>query len=256
MTAVDEPNLKVKVALGLVPGWRELRKFGMNDAVVSSSTQEMWPLGTARVWPTSAAVAIAASSDAADDGNPVGTGARTIIIEGLDANYEEVSETLTMEGLSNATTTQTFLRINRAYVQYAGSNGINVGNITITVGGNPQAYIEANEGQTQQTHYTVPAGHTWIIQDYHIAVGRMSGSTDLHVMGQIRLYDEAGLNNYQSWRSVSDIYLWNGGGWDNFAGATVVPQKTDVRQVIVSSTTTQANSVVEGYLIKNDRFDT
>jgi hypothetical protein len=242
-------DLKLAVAIGAIPGWRALRKFGMNDAVVSSSTQEMWPIGTAKIWPTAAGTLSVVSSSTADD---VGsTGAESIVVQGLDADYNEISETIAMDGLTPVASTAEFLRINRAFCTTVGSGEVNAGNITISIGGNPQAYIEATEGQTHQTHYTVPAGHTWIIDDYHIAVGRMSGNTDLHVMGMIRLYDETSNNNYQSWRSVTDIYLWNGGKWDNTSGDLVIPEKTDFRQKIVSTVATQANSVIEGYLVDN-----
>ena len=153
----DCSNLKEAVALGLVPGWRSFRKFGTNDSL-ASGTDEMWPLGTSRVRPTSAAVASAVSTAAADD---VGsTGALTLTIEGLDANYLEVSETIAMDGTTPSATTQTFLRVNRAYIATAGTGQTNAGHITITVGGDAQAYVEASEGQTHQTHYTVPADHT------------------------------------------------------------------------------------------------
>jgi hypothetical protein len=258
MSLLDEPNLTLKVGLGHEPGWRNLRKFGMNPAVTSSSSQEMWPIGTAKVLPTAAGALAVASDSAEDDENeatPPGTGAFSIRVEGLDANYEEISEDIALTGTTPAASTASFLRVNRAYCTTVGSNGVNVGNITISIGGNAQAYIEANEGQTHQTHYTVPAGHTWVVTGYFMQVGRMAGAVDLHILGQIRLYDETSNDNYQSWRTISDIYLWNGADWMNDGTATPIPAKSDVRQVIDTDATTQASAVISGYLIKNDRFD-
>ena len=238
---------QLAVASGKVPGWRWLRKFGMNDAINgSSTTEDMWPPGTPRVLPSTAAVAIATSDDGNDDGNPASTGAIQIVIQGLDENFDEIEETLVLEGLSNATTTLEFLRINRAYVDTSGSTETNEGNISITIGGALQAYIEALEGQTHQTLYTVPAGHTWIIADYQLKSGRMSGSSDLQIVGAVKLEGK-------SWRVISDIYMYSADNWQSSTdGATVIPAKTEVRVQVVSSGATQAVAVAAGYLVDNN----
>jgi hypothetical protein len=231
MGIAQDNNLKYRVALGQVPGWRIFRKFGMNDNVVSSQTQEMWPLGTARVWPSAAGTVSTVSSSTDDDADP--------------------SEDVTLDGTTPVVGTKSFLRVNRAYILTAGSGEINAGNITGSIGGNAQYYIEATQGQTHQTHYTVPRAHSVLVDQYRMNVGRMGGSTDLHVLGQARL--NGGVND-EGWRSLTDIFIWNGGGWANDSGATLVPEKTDIRQVIKSTTTTQASAVIAGFLITNDSY--
>ena len=78
----------------------------------------------------------------------------TGIVSGLDANYDEVSEAFTLNGSGTYTTTQTFLRVFRAYV--TGSTAP-AGNITIS-NGSTYAQITAGENQTLMAVYTVPAG--------------------------------------------------------------------------------------------------
>ena len=236
-------DFKVAVALGQVPGWRRLRKFGMNDGV-SSGTEEMWPPGTLKVWPAAAGVVACVSDDSADDAAAVGTGMWTITVEGLDANLNEISETVSLDGAVPVNTTASFLRVNRVYGVTAGTGQTNAGNISCSIGGNLQGYIESGEGQSHQTAYTVPSGHVWVVDTYIISVGRMSGSTDLQVLDQIKL---TGANT--TWRTISDVFLWNGAEHNNSNGATLLPAGTDVRQLIVSSATTQANSIIDGYLI-------
>jgi hypothetical protein len=209
----------------------------------------MWSAGELRVLPSEAAVCIATSTDANDDGNPASTGASVIRIEGLDANYDEITEDITLEGLSNATGSKSFLRINRAYITTAGSSEVNEGDITVTIGGNTQAFIEANQGQTHQTHFTVPNGKYFLITSYFIGVGRMGGSTDLHILGQIKL------DGQTSWRSITDIYLWDGGRHHNDHGAELIPPKTEIRQRIISTATTQAHGIYGGYLIDANYID-
>lgn len=241
-------NLEIAVSIGAIPNWRAFRKFGMNDAV-PSGTSEMWPAGELRVLPTSAgqfSIVSDSAEDDPDEATPPGTGAWTVTVEGLDSNYDEISETVTLAGLTPVLSVGTdWFRINRMYNVTAGSNEVNVGNITASIGGDTQAYIEANQGQTHQTHYTVPAGHSLMIRGYRLNVGRMSGSTDLHVLGQAKFFGTT------AWRSLTDIWLWNGANWMTNEGATLIPEKTELRQRIISTTTTQSSSVTVGYLIKN-----
>ena len=244
-------EFKIAVAAGLVPGWRRYRKFGMNNAL-ASGTEQMWPPGTLKTLPAAAAVASIVSDSAEDDpdeATPPGTGAWTVTVEGLDANYDEVSETVTMTGTTPVLTTQTFLRLFRSYVVTAGTNGNNVGNISTSVGGNLQSYIEASEGQSHQTDYCVPNGHVWLIDLYSVRVGRMAGTTDCQIQGQIKLN---GSNT--AWRTISDIYLYNGGSHLNPGTATLLPAKTDLRQLITIDTTSQAVGIIDGYLVKSDQL--
>jgi hypothetical protein len=155
-------DFNIAVSIGALPGWTALRKFGRNDDVDGS--EEMWELGTTRVLPTSPGALSVVSSSAEDDpdeATPPGTGCFTIVVEGLDSNYEEISEIIALTGTTPVASVGTdWYRVNRAYGVTAGSGQVNAGNITISIGGDAQAYIEANEGQTHQTHYTVPAGKT------------------------------------------------------------------------------------------------
>lgn len=235
-------DLTTCVAIGAIPGWTAFRKFGMNDAV-PVGTSEMWPAGVLRTLPTSGGQ-LSVVSDSAEDGAGTLTGALTIIVEGLDSDYEEISETITMNGLTPVLSVGTdWFRVNRAYNVTAGSNEINVGNITISIGGNVQAFIELNQGQTHQTHYTVPANKQLIIRQYRMNVGRMAGNTDLHILGQVLLPD------HTAWRTLSDIWLWNGANWSNDQGATVLPPQTELRQRIISTVATQCSAIVAGHLV-------
>jgi len=120
-------------------------------------------------WLTTAVTLEAISSDANDTSN--GTGARTIIVQGLDENFEECSATITMAGLSASTaTTQKFIRIHRAYVATSGTYasttaGSHIGNITIRTSGAGAAHIYMNAatapvGQSLCARYTIPANKT------------------------------------------------------------------------------------------------
>ena len=80
--------------------------------------------------------------------NPSGSGARTILINGLDSNYDEMSEVVTLNGLLEVNSTKQFLRVQSAVVMSSGSTGWNEG--TIYIGGSDNTFTV---GVPQQNVY-------------------------------------------------------------------------------------------------------
>jgi len=156
--------LPLAVALGEVPGHSLEFKFGYNSAV-SSTEETIWFAGGVYAYPAAATVMTVSSDDANDTSD--GTGARTVEIFGLDGNYEKASETITLSGLTEVSTTNSYLRVFRAIVRSSGSGNTNAGQIyvgtgTVTLGVPANIYTTIGdiEGQTLQALYTVPANHT------------------------------------------------------------------------------------------------
>jgi len=146
----------IHISRGAVARTSHINKFGYN-ASVGINFETVTDLGGDQYYPTSAGVVSVVSDDANDDDGD--TGARTVEIQGLDSNYDEISETVTLNGTSAVTTTASFLRVFRGKVLTAGSSGTNEGLITLSIGGNDVARISAaNGGQTLMAVYTVPAG--------------------------------------------------------------------------------------------------
>ena len=167
---LDE-NFNLQLARGQVYNHRHIFKYGFN-ATVSTSNDTIWFQEGSYTWST-AAVKLKVSSDNAADDSPSGVGARTVVVEGLDGNYAEISETVTLDGTTPVETDATFLRTHRMYVATAGTGLTNTGVIyaadtgdTYGTPGVPdtatgiRSTIGATEGQTLQAFYTVPAGHT------------------------------------------------------------------------------------------------
>lgn len=146
----------LNIARGRIPFTSHINKFGYNSSV-GTSYEVICDLGT-HSYPTSAGVVSVVSASTADDGDPGGTGARTVEIQGLDGDYNELIETVTMNGTSAVTTTNSFIRIFRMRVVTAGTGNVNAGNITASIGGTDIARILADKGQTLMAVYTVPAG--------------------------------------------------------------------------------------------------
>ena len=148
----------IQVSRGLVDGHKRLFKFGHNP-VIQDITETIWDAGGLYVYPSSA-VAMTVTSGAGATDNGV-----AITVQGLDSNYNEVSEEVTLASTGTATTTQTFLRVYRAFV--SGSQAITA-NTTIANGGTTYAQINTGENQTLMALWTVPAGYTAYLLDTKI----------------------------------------------------------------------------------------
>jgi hypothetical protein len=140
------PHLLFDIAKGKMYDSEAVNIFGFNRDV-NGSFETVWNDGDAYVYPTSALTMTAVSSSASDTMN--------VLVSGLDANYDQISETITLTGTVAVTLSTQFYRINSAVI-LAGNNA---GNITIANGGVTYAFIEAGTGATQACLYTVPNGY-------------------------------------------------------------------------------------------------
>jgi hypothetical protein len=165
----------LQVARGQISFHEAFCQFGINTAV-GTSNETVWIGSNLYTFPAAASILKVSSSSASD--TAAGTGARTILIEGLNAAYEAVSETVSLNGQTAVNTTNSYLRVNKMIVLTAGSGGTSVGNIYAGTGdvtdGVPavvvnQTGILANE--TESGFYSVPAGHTALINMWTMSSG-------------------------------------------------------------------------------------
>jgi len=143
------------VAKGNMFDTSPLNVFGYNQTI-GTAFETVWDDGGSYVYPTSALIMNVVSTSASDT--------MDLFIDGLDINYNQITETVTLTGTSAVTTTTAFYRINRATIL----SGSNVGNISISNGGTNYAFIGAGIGSTQACIYTVPAGHSAYIVRFDI----------------------------------------------------------------------------------------
>ena len=140
----------LQVSRGLVPGHKRVFKFGYNGEI-QNVEETIWDVGGIYAYPSSAVAMTATSASGATD-----SGVK-VTIEGLDANYDELSEEVTLNASGTATTTGSFLRVYRAFVS---SGTASAGNITITNSSTTYASINSDDQQTLMALWTVPAGYT------------------------------------------------------------------------------------------------
>lgn len=119
-----------------------------------------------RVWLQAATSLEVVSSDVNDTAN--GTGARSVTITGLDINLNPITDTVAMNGTTPVAIPTQYFRVLRGFVASTGTYAAtsNLGTITIRVAGAgaTQAVIPIGAGRVAQTHYTVPAGKTFLLR--------------------------------------------------------------------------------------------
>jgi len=173
-TGAFEP-FDLQVARGQITFHEAFCQFGINTAV-GTSNETVWIGSNLYTFPTVAAVMKISSSSTDDDA--AGTGARTVLVDGLNANYERVTEIVSLDGQTQVDTTNSYIRVNKMIVLTAGSGGTSVGNIYAGTGaavsGVPptvvnQTGILANE--TESGFYSVPAGYTAFINMWTMSSG-------------------------------------------------------------------------------------
>jgi hypothetical protein len=171
----------LQVSRGQIDGHSTVIVFGYNPDV-DTSEETVWPDGGTIPHPTVASV-LKISSSSADDAS-AGTGAQTVYIEGVDGNFNVVSETVELNGQTAVNTTNSYLYVNSFYVATVGSGGANAGNINagtgnVTSGVPAVLYDIIAIGYNQRTtgHYCVPAGFTGYMTEGSISAGQASGST-------------------------------------------------------------------------------
>jgi len=136
---------KLQVARGLVRDSEARNIFGFNTAI-GTNFIAAWELNSAYVYPNALLAMTAVSSSASDT-------AVTILILGLDGNYDRKSATVTLTGTTPVNIGE-FFRINDVITL----SGNAVGNVTIANGGVTYARMDAGTGKNQASIFTVPAG--------------------------------------------------------------------------------------------------
>ena len=223
---------RMAVANNEINDLKSIFKFGFN-ADVNGAEETIWDQGGIYSYPTSA-IQIKVSSTSAND-TAAGTGARTVTVAGLNENYHEAEETVSLNGQTEVLTDTTFIRVFRAFVETAGSSGTAAGNIYmgngVVSGGVPAtvyAKISLGENQTLMALWTVPAGYTGYLTKVDLGTG--TPNNNQYIKARIIQRAFGGV-----FRTATKITLQTGGNILNFPAPIVLPEKTDIEARAVSS---------------------
>jgi len=238
------------IARGFTKGHRSLYKFGYNPDV-NGEEETVWAQGGNMTYPTSA-VTMFVSSTSANDANG-GTGANSILIQGLDENYDEIEETVLLNGQTQVATQLAYLRVYRAFVTLAGTGGTSGGTIYIgssgATGGVPNTTVYANlsfGNQTQIAAYTVPAGYTLYLDDINFTAALSTANKTATCSFVSRTF---GSNVFRT-RFIN--VLQSNQLITKFEYPQPFPEKTDLECRVSTNTTNNAiGASFQGVLVKN-----
>jgi hypothetical protein len=221
--AISVSDRMLDIAEAAVPGHDVMLKFGRNSDIDTGSSEVIWDAGGPYTFDNSAQSLEIVSSLAND--TAAGTGARTVTVVGLDANRLQRSETVTLNGTTAVAISGTWMRVFRAYVATAGTNEVNVGDISIRIasGGDTRARITALTGQTLMAVYTVPAGRTGYMFRYYASLNTGSPATAAAMDLRLWFRTSTGVRTLKHQQS-----LMAGAFSHTFAAPLVVAEKTDV----------------------------
>ncbi len=236
----------IEVARDEISGY-EAVSFSGNNPAVGSSFEDLWDAGGSFNFPTSGETWEVLSDDVND--TSAGTGARQVLITGLDDSYNSQTELVTMNGTTPVVTTRTdWFRINGVTVTSSGSNQVNVGNITLRVsgGGLTRSLMRPDRGITFNGFFTVPAEKTLFVRRSQVFIPK---NEDVIIRNKIRVF---GTNTFIT---GGDVSVYQNSAESIFLSLPVFPEKTDI--ISTGKSTNNAVDVIlliEGILANGTEF--
>ena len=236
-----------------------VRKFGSNGAIdlqennpdADDLAASIWDYEDKQlyVYPSDGGEVMYVSSDSTADTTV------SITIEGLDENFEEKSQTITLTGTTPIQLDGLWTRIQRAF--NGGASDL-AGNVYIYTTGdetdgvpntpaNVKGHIENQHQQTRQAFYTVPKGKQFNVSGYHVSCDAKTNNTDVNLTIAFQVRYFGGVFRTQEIIAVS-----------NKSPSIVkvdmpfpLPSKTDVRPLVISSSANgvKVHCVFEGILL-------
>lgn len=157
---IQASDFHFDVSESLYPEHRPVIISAHNSSLPKDVEADVWHSGGTIIPLTSAETLTIVSTSPND--TLFGSGARTIQLRLLDENFNEVNENLDLNGTTPIVSITPCLRLQSAILVTAGSTETNEGTITFvsTVSGTIQGTMSLEDGITQKSHFTVPAGKT------------------------------------------------------------------------------------------------
>jgi len=232
----------LQVARNQIMGHQVVSIFGYQSAVTTTSIP-VWENAAAYVYPTTASTLTLVSTSASDD-----TSAK-ILISGLDANFNPISETLAMNGTTGVTTVNSYFRINSMIMVSPGTGqNTNIGTITLKQTTNTLSQINAGVGKSQSTVYTVPAGYSFYLDVAEVNTSNSYTSSTIVTYKVQAINNVTGVKLSVLQQPFVSIYTINRSS-DPF----IYTEKTDIQwQLSTSTGSIAAGVVITGKLIKSN----
>jgi len=163
-----------------------IRKFGTHDDVDGDTSNEaIWSYADIAgdyIFPSDSGEVMYISSNSALD-------QVSVTVQGLDADFKEKEQTITLQGQTRLTLNGTWSRINRiinidnsdlsgnVFVYTNGANTLGIPDTASTVKG----IIEIGNNQTMQAIYTVPINRHLHLSHYHLSCDAKNTNTNANL---------------------------------------------------------------------------
>lgn len=246
--------------------------IGANVSSPNGTRRDIWEYGATTVvggninypWPMVADTVVLVSDSTDDDASPdTNIGCQSVVIVGLDNNFDQIFEVRDLNGTTPVTSVNSYRRVHKVFAAAVGTyTGNNVGNITCThtISGDVLAYIPAGLGETQMSMYTIPNNFTGYIRHAHGSVSA-GANKDATVRGWKRL------NADDITLPFRGLVTDNVGGaarifhtWENLQGAneldfySLIPflQKTDIWWTALGTAVTSVSVTYDLIIIEGD----
>lgn len=212
---MSSPDFFLDSARGVYNNVSSVNKFGAVPAMSQNQSGTIWDVNDTNYpwasWATATTVTVDRASASDAD--------KQLVIEGLDENYEAATDTVTLTNATGNASTQSFIRVFRAYM--TNGSATNVGNVDIKVSATVVARITAGKGQTLMAVYTVPAGHSaYLLKGVATCQDGADATGDMFV----RYFGDSAFRVGHSFEVCGD-----GGPYDHTFGVPMrIPAKADI----------------------------
>ena len=243
-------DFPLQVSRGQIQGHETFCQFGINSDV-GASLETVWVGGGSYTFPSSTTTTTISSSNAND--TSAGTGARTVFVEGLNANYERVTETASLNGQTGVTLANAYLRVNKVTILTAGSGGTSAGSIFVGTGtvttGVPAVILNrtgSSSNESESGFYSVPVGYTAFITRWTMSSSNNTANEATRFILRVRPF--GGVFGYKA------VYNIPGNGIYECEAAYPIPlpEKADLEVVALATAgSSYVTTQLQIILIKN-----
>ena len=219
-----ETQFNLDVAMGTITGHSIVEKFGENpDIDTGTDPEDIWSFGGIYTYSTTDDIDRLSSSSASDT--------EDITVVGLDTNWAEVTQVITLTGQTPVALTTDLIRVYRMY----NSNGTDlVGTVYCFVDGatssgvpntaaDVRAVITIGSGQTEMCIYTIPAGKTGYFYGGYVSLSR-TGNNGAVFTSRIRAFGGV----FKVVSRIACVATGNSSWQYKYPFPVAIPEKTDM----------------------------
>jgi len=243
------PEFFRKAGMNILSGWQSGSWFGYSEEVGTTEvalSPRPWDI----VFPSEAGLIQVSSTEAVD--NSAGTGVQAVHVEGLDSDYNIISEEIELSGITPVTSSLEYLRVNSMRSEAVGSLGSNAGDIWVSLDGattllgvpttdSDKLLVQAiGDNQSNCAWATVPAGN-----DVHITAGLWTVGADK--VCRIAFFHQEP-EDTPFFRKVGDIELRSSGV--SFDFYRKFPEKSDIKIMAIAGLASTSVSAYYNYILE------